>query len=143
MMRIHDILSSKGFDVIHIDAGASVRDLVALLREHNLGAVVVSSDGKSIEGIVSERDVIRQLAEGPEFLSEQVSSIMTSDVHTCVPDDSVETLMSAMTDRRIRHLPVINRHGELAGIVSIGDLVKSQIAQLEFERDQLEGYVTG
>lgn len=142
-MRIHDILSSKGFDVVHVGPESSVSDLVTLLREHNLGAVVVSTDGRAIAGIVSERDVIRQLAEGPEFLSQPVSSIMTPEVHTCSLDDSVETLMSAMTDRRIRHFPVVNERGELAGIVSIGDLVKSQIAQLEFERDQLEGYVSG
>ncbi len=142
-MRIHDILSSKGFDVVHVGPESSVSDLVTLLREHNLGAVVVSTDGKAIAGIVSERDVIRQLAEGPEFLSQPVTSIMTPEVHTCSPDDSVESLMSAMTDRRIRHFPVVNERGELAGIVSIGDLVKSQIAQLEFERDQLEGYVSG
>ncbi len=142
-MRIHDILSNKGFDVIHIDPGASVQELVALLQEHNLGAVVVSANGRTIDGIVSERDVIRQLAQGPEFLASAVSSIMTATVHTCTPEDSVQDLMSAMTDRRIRHLPVVNRQGELAGIVSIGDLVKSQIAQLEFERDQLEGYVSG
>ena len=142
-MRIHDILSSKGFDVIHIAPGATVLQLVELLREHNLGAVVVSSDGTGIDGIVSERDVIRRLSEGTEFLSQPVSSIMTSDVHTCVPEDTVESLMSAMTDRRIRHFPVLNRNHELTGIVSIGDLVKSQIAELEFERDQLEGYVRG
>jgi CBS domain-containing protein len=143
MMRIHDILSGKGSDVIHTRPGASVQDLVALLREHNLGAVVVSSDGVTIQGIVSERDVIRRLAEGPEFLSAAVSSIMTADVHTCRREDSVQSVMSAMTERRIRHLPVVDAHGRLTGIVSIGDLVKSQIAQLEFERDQLEGYVTG
>jgi CBS domain-containing protein len=143
MMRIHDILSNKGFDVIHIDPGASVQDLVGLLREHNLGAVVVSANGRTIDGIVSERDVVRRLAEGLEFLSSPVSSIMVADVHTCTPDDSVQDLMAAMTDRRIRHLPVLNRQGELTGLVSIGDLVKSQIAQLEFERDQLEGYVSG
>jgi CBS domain-containing protein len=142
-MRIHDILSNKGFDVIHIQPSASVLQLVELLREHNLGAVVVSSDGTSIDGIVSERDVIRRLSDGTDFLSRPVSDIMTSDVHTCVPEDSVESLMSAMTDRRIRHLPVVNREHELTGIVSIGDLVKSQIAQLQFERDQLEGYVSG
>ena len=142
-MRIHDILSTKGFDVIHIDPGASVRDLVALLREHNLGAVVVSADGRHIDGIVSERDVIRELAGGPDFLQSPVSSIMTADVHTCTTDDSVESLMSAMTDRRVRHFPVTDKHGTLTGIVSIGDLVKSQIAQLQFERDQLQGYVSG
>jgi CBS domain-containing protein len=143
VMRIHDILSTKGFDVIYIDPGASVQDLVALLREHNLGAVVVSGDGVSIDGIVSERDVIRQLADGPEFLTAPVSAIMTADVHTCLVDDSVQSLMSEMTERRIRHLPVVDRRGALTGIVSIGDVVKSQIAQLEFERDQLEGYVSG
>jgi CBS domain-containing protein len=142
-MRIHDILSSKGFDVISIQPESTVTELVSLLREHNLGAVVVSTDGRTIAGIVSERDVIRRLADGPEFLSARVSSIMTTDVHTCSIDDSVETLMSAMTDRRVRHLPVLGSHGDLKGIVSIGDLVKSHITQLEFERDQLEGYVHG
>jgi CBS domain-containing protein len=142
-MRIHDILSAKGSDVIHINPGASVQDLVALLQEHNLGAVVVSTDGTTIDGIVSERDVIRELAGGADFLSNPVSSIMTTDVHTCAREDSVQSLMSQMTDRRIRHLPVVDASGALTGIVSIGDLVKSQIAQLEFERDQLEGYVSG
>jgi CBS domain-containing protein len=142
-MRIHDILSTKGFDVIYIDPGAAVRELVALLREHNLGAVVVSPDGVSIAGIVSERDVIRELSNGAEVLDAPVSSIMTADVHTCVREDSVEALMAAMTERRIRHFPVVNAEGGLTGIVSIGDLVKSQIAQLKFERDQLEGYVSG
>jgi CBS domain-containing protein len=142
-MRIHDILSTKGFDVIYIDAESSVSKVVALLEEHNLGAVVVSADGKTISGIVSERDVIRRLCEGPAFLSYPVSTIMTTQVHTCTARDSVESVMSAMTERRIRHLPVVNDHAELVGIVSIGDLVKSQIAQLQFERDQLEGYVSG
>ena len=142
-MRIHDILSAKGSDVIYIDPGASVQDLVALLQEHNLGAVVVSTDGTTIDGIVSERDVIRELAGGADFLSSPVSSIMTTDVHTRAREDSVQSLMSQMTDRRIRHLPVVDPRGALTGIVSIGDLVKSQIAQLEFERDQLEGYVSG
>ena len=142
-MRIHDILSNKGFDVIHIPPDASVLRLVELLREHNLGAVVVSTDGSTIDGIVSERDVIRELAGGADFLASPVSSIMTTDVHTCTREDSVQSLMSQMTDRRIRHLPVVDPRGALTGIVSIGDLVKSQIAQLEFERDQLEGYVSG
>jgi CBS domain-containing protein len=142
-MRIHDILSNKGFDVIYIDAESSVSKLVALLEEHNLGAVVVSADGKTISGIVSERDVIRRLCDGPEFLSSPVSTIMTTKVHTCSARDSLESVMSAMTDLRIRHLPVVDGQGEMVGIVSIGDLVKAQIAQLQFERDQLEGYVSG
>jgi CBS domain-containing protein len=142
-MRIHDILSTKGFDVIHIKPGSSVADLVGLLREHNLGAVVVSRDGTSIDGIISERDVVRRLADGVAFLDQPVASVMTVDVHHCSPHDSVESVMSAMTDRRIRHLPVLDDRGRLVGIVSIGDVVKSQIAQLRFERDQIEGYVSG
>ena len=142
-MRIHDILSSKGFDVVHLEPEASVSRLVRLLREHNLGAVVVSPDGRRIAGIVSERDVIRRLAEGVDFLEGPVSAIMTTDVHSCRPGDTVQAVMGAMTDRRIRHLPVVDEHGALTGIVSIGDLVKSQISELEFERDQLEGYVSG
>jgi len=142
-MRIHDILSAKGSDVISIDPQASVRDLIALLREHNLGAVVVSSDGKTIAGIVSERDVIRRLVDDPDILSADVSAIMSTDVHTTSRDDSVESVMTAMTEQRVRHIPVVSRDGSLTGIVSIGDLVKWQIAQLQFERDQLEGYVSG
>ena len=142
-MRIHDILSSKGFDVVHLEPEASVSRLVRLLREHNLGAVVVSPDGRRIAGIVSERDVIRRLAESVDFLEGPVSAIMTTDVHSCTPGDTVQSVMGAMTDRRIRHLPVVDEHGALTGIVSIGDLVKSQISELEFERDQLEGYVSG
>jgi len=142
-MRIQDILHTKGSDVIHLRPDASVAELVRLLREHNLGAVVVSADGRTIEGIVSERDVIRRLADGVGFLDQPVSGVMTADVHTCTPQDSVESVMSSMTDRRIRHLPVVDAHDRLTGIVSIGDVVKSQIAQLEFEREQLEGYVSG
>jgi CBS domain-containing protein len=142
-MRIHDILSTKGFDVIHIKPESSVSKLVGLLEEHNLGAVVVSPDGRTIAGIVSERDVIRQLADGVAFLDGPVTAIMTSDVHSCTLQDTVQSVMSVMTDRRIRHLPVVDDHHELTGIVSIGDVVKSQISELQFERDQLEGYVSG
>lgn len=142
-MRIHDVLSGKGFDVIHAAPDSSVGALVSLLKEHNLGAVVVSSDGRGVAGIVSERDVIRRLDSDPELLTRPVSTIMTADVHCCTGKDSVESVMGTMTERRIRHLPVLDDSNELAGIVSIGDLVKSQMAQLQFERDQLEGYVSG
>jgi CBS domain-containing protein len=140
-MRIHEILHSKGFDVITIPPEAIVADMLRLLKDNNLGAVVVSDDGRRIRGIVTERDVVRKLVDGPDFLDSPVSSIMSSDVLTCKPDDSVQSLMTTMTNRRIRHLPVVDEDGELAGIVSIGDVVKSHITQIEFERDQLEGYV--
>jgi CBS domain-containing protein len=142
-MRISDILRAKGTQVVHLSPDASVRAAVALLREHNLGAVVVSPDGQRITGILSERDVIRRLADGADFLDEPVSAIMTADVLKTTPHDTVRTVMGQMTDRRIRHLPVVDDEGALLGIVSIGDLVKSQISELEFERDQLEGYVAG
>ena len=140
-MRISEILSAKGSDVIVIEAAATVADLVALLREHHLGAAVVSPDGATVQGIVSERDVVRRLADGPEILSQPVSSIMTDDVHTCSPTDSIESVMSTMTEQRIRHLPVVDEHGRLNGLVSIGDVVKWTISELKFERDQLEDYV--
>ena len=140
-MRIHEILHSKGFDVITIPPEALVTDMLRLLKDNNLGAVVVSDDGRRIRGIVTERDVVRKLVDGPDFLDAPVSSIMSSDVLTCKSDDSVQSLMTTMTNRRIRHLPVVDEDGELAGIVSIGDVVKSHITQIEFERDQLEGYV--
>jgi CBS domain-containing protein len=95
-----------------------------------------------MDGIVSERDVVRQLATNADVLDARVSDVMTQVVHTCRPHDSVESLMSTMTDHRIRHLPVVDDHGHLTGIVSIGDVVKSTITQLQFERDQLQDYVS-
>jgi CBS domain-containing protein len=141
-MRIREILHAKGYDVITIRPQASVMEMLKLLRDHNLGAVVVSDDGRHIRAIVTERDVVRKLVDGPHFLNAPVSEVMTSEVQTCQPGDSVQSLMSTMTNQRIRHLPVVEDDGRLAGIVSIGDVVKSHITQIEFERDQLEGYVT-
>ena len=144
-MRIQEILSGKGFDVVHAPPDSSVGELVALLREHNLGAVVVSPDGRHVAGIVSERDVVRHLGEEPDLLGRPVSAIMTAgpDVCSCAATDSVASVMAVMTDRRVRHVPVLDRAETLVGIVSIGDLVKWQISQLEFERDQLQDYVLG
>ncbi len=142
-MRIREILQTKGSAVITITPDASVRDLVVLLKEHNLGAIVVSTDGAALDGIVSERDIVRALAVDAAVLSASVSDVMTAGVRTCQLNDSVESLMSTMTDHRIRHLPVVDDDGNLSGIISIGDVVKSTITQLEFERDQLQGYVSG
>src|SRR5690606_10199328 len=108
--------------------------------EHNVGALVVSNDGTHLEGIVSERDVVRRLARDEGVLDATVASIMTTEVHSCAGDDSVPELMQTMTERRIRHLPVLEGD-TLAGIISIGDVVKSRIGELEFERDQLDSYV--
>lgn len=142
-MHISQILHNKGSGVITIAPQATVRDLVNLLKEHNLGAVVVSADTKKLLGIVSERDVIRRLADGPEILDLEVAAIMTTDVHSCTEADDVDSLAALMTQMRVRHVPVLNDDAELDGIISIGDVVKIRMDHLEFERDQLEGYVSG
>ena len=141
-MRVYELLHGKGAEVVTVRPDTTVAEALVLLKERNLGAVVVSPDGGAVIGILSERDVVRRLADGADFLQRPVSELMTVEVHTCEPHDSVESLMATMTQLRIRHLPVVDDHGSLAGIVSIGDVVKSTITQLQFERDQLEGYVT-
>ena len=140
-MRISDVLTSKpSHEVVTISPDASVRDLLGLLADHNVGAVVVSGDGQAVDGIVSERDVVRRLHEDESVLDGAVSAIMTSDVRTCEPHTPVDDLRVMMTERRIRHVPVVT-DGRLTGIISIGDVVKSSIDQLQFERDQLDSYV--
>ena len=142
-MRIGDLLRNKPrHEVITISPEASVRELIALLAEHNVGALIVSADGASVDGIVSERDVVRRLVEHDEVLQGSVSSIMTSAVETVEEQDLVDDLMKTMTQHRIRHVPVVT-DGRLTGIISIGDVVKHRIDQLEFERDQLDHYVHG
>jgi CBS domain-containing protein len=140
-MRIREVVAAKpDSTVVTVSPGVTVRELIALLAEHNVGALVVSSDGTRVDGIVSERDVVRRLHSEPEVLSATVESIMTGSVHTCAPDDSLDQMMSVMTERRIRHVPVCD-NGQLVGIISIGDVVKHKIQALEFERDQLDSYV--
>lgn len=141
-MRISDILRSKGSAVVTVGPDEPVRALLARLAEHNVGALVVSADGVSVAGIVSERDVARGFHADPDLLDAPVSRIMTADVHTRLPDDSIEDLMVLMTEERIRHVPVVGDNGVLTGIVSIGDVVKGRIKQLEFEKEQLEGYIS-
>ncbi|MDQ4085807.1 MAG: CBS domain-containing protein [Actinomycetota bacterium] len=140
-MRISDVLRAKGGQVVTVEPDITVRELVSVLAEHNIGAVVVASDTANLQGIVSERDVVRRLAAGPEVLEQPVESIMTSEVHSCEPQESVDSLMRLMTEQRIRHVPVM-AEGQLTGIISIGDVVKSRIGELEFERDQLSSYVS-
>lgn len=140
-MRIHDVLRGKATqDVVTISPDATVSDLVALLAEHNVGALIVSADGASVDGIVSERDVVRSLGVDADLLGSTVATIMTGDVHTCAPDSSLDSLMSLMTEQRVRHVPVLT-DGRLTGIISIGDVVKNRISELEFERAQLDSYI--
>jgi CBS domain-containing protein len=140
-MRISQVLAAKAIqEVVTVSPDATVRDLLRRLAEHNVGALVVSSDGKRVEGIVSERDVVRRLIGDEGLLDAQVSSIMTTDVQTCSGDDPVNALMQVMTERRVRHVPVMEAD-EMVGIISIGDVVKTRMQELEFERDQLDSYV--
>ena len=141
-MRIETLLAAKGDTVATISGDASVKDAVTQLRSYGIGALVVSSDGAHIDGIVSERDIVRALFDRHgSLLDEPVRSIMTSRVHTCSPDDEIESLMKVMTDRRIRHVPVVH-DGVLTGIVSIGDVVKNRIGELEKDRKELVEYIT-
>ena len=140
-MRISEVVAGKASqDIVTIKPEATVRELVALLADHNVGAAVVSSDGASVSGIVSERDVVRQLNGNDQALSATVAEIMTTNVRTCEPSSSLDEVRSVMTEGRFRHLPVVE-DGRLVGVVSIGDIVKSHIAEVEFERDQLDSYV--
>jgi CBS domain-containing protein len=141
-MRITDVLRHKGDLVVTIRPDAPVRDLLAQLAQFKIGALIVGDDSGQIVGIVSERDVVRHLHEaGPSLLDLTVSQIMTSDVTTCSPGDSVDDLMALMTQRRFRHVPVVDDAGSLIGIVSIGDVVKNRIDELQLERDQLTAYI--
>jgi CBS domain-containing protein len=142
-MRIRDVLASKASgDVVTIAPQATVRELVSQLATHNIGAAVVSEDGLRVLGIVSERDVVRRIADDGDALTATVADIMTTDVHACQPSDSLNDLMVLMTLQRIRHVPVVE-NDVLQGLVSIGDAVKTRIGELEFERDQLNQYVAG
>jgi CBS domain-containing protein len=140
-MRISDVIGSKSSqDVITIAPDATVRELLSLMAEHNVGALIVSADGSSVDGIVSERDVVRRIVDSDDILDGAVSAIMTADVQTADPESSLDELRVVMTERRIRHVPVVV-DGRLTGIISIGDVVKAAMQQLEFERDQLDHYV--
>lgn len=140
-MRISDLLRSKGTAVATVEPDTTVTDLLRGLAENNVGAmVVVGPDG--IAGIVSERDVVRRLNDfGPSLLTRPVSEIMTRMVASCTPEDSVDHLSVLMTERRIRHVPVVVA-GKLAGIVSIGDVVKNRMQELEKSQEHLEAYIS-
>ncbi len=140
-MKLQDIIRNKGSAVTTIAPNATVAELVRLLTEQRIGAVVVSTDGHHIEGIVSERDVVRGLAElGGAVTSATVADLMVSDVVTATPDDTLEDTAATMTARRVRHIPIVVSD-ELSAIVSIGDVVKFRIDQLTDERNHLLGYL--
>ncbi|MDT0330843.1 CBS domain-containing protein [Nocardiopsis lambiniae] len=141
-MLIAAILRTKGAEVVRVAPDDTVALMLTRLARHNIGAVVVA-DGDRLHGIVSERDVVRGLErQGADLLAAPVSSIMTADVVTCAPRDTVEDIGETMTRGRFRHVPVVE-DGRLTGIVSIGDIVKSRVRGLEYDRAQLEAYIQG
>lgn len=142
-MRISDVLRVKGTQVVTVTPDTTVGRLLAVLAEHRIGAVIVSHDGSTVDGIASERDIVRAFGErGPAVMSELVTAICTAEVRTVTPATSLEDVMRMMTEHRVRHAPVVV-DGGLRGIVSIGDVVKSRIDELETERTHLTNYITG
>ncbi|MCU1538258.1 MAG: putative signal transduction protein with domain [Humibacillus sp.] len=142
-MKISDVLRSKGGGVVTITPDDTVANLLALLDEHRIGAVVVSGDGSAVDGIVSERDVVRHLhGSGTSVLDGPVSAIMTSEVTTGSADSDIAALAGTMTEMRVRHVPIVDEDGHLTAIVSIGDIVKSRLNELQSERDALREYIT-
>jgi CBS domain-containing protein len=142
-MLIAQILAGKGSDVVSTRPEATIAEVAGLLKEKRIGAVVVTNADGRLCGIISERDLARGLASyGGKLLDMKVGGLMTSDVVTCSPDDGIETLMQTMTDGRFRHLPVV-KDGELTGIISIGDVVKHRLKELEAETHMLQDYIHG
>jgi CBS domain-containing protein len=143
-MNVQSIIGGKSPVVATITQTATLRQAIDQLTERRIGALVVSGDGKAIEGIISERDIVRAAStSGPSALDGSVGSVMSIDVVTCSAGDGVDRLMALMTERRIRHLPVVDERGHLAGIVSIGDVVKARLSELEQENHALAEYLTG
>ncbi|MCB0988558.1 MAG: CBS domain-containing protein [Acidimicrobiales bacterium] len=141
-MQVSVLLQSKGSEVVTVGPDTTMGEAIDALARHRIGAVVVTGDGHTIEGVVAERDVVLSLSVlGPTVLSRPVSEVMNTDVVTCRPDTTIEHLMSTMTDRRVRHVPV-TVDGHLVGLVSIGDVVKDRISGLEFEARVLHEYIS-
>jgi CBS domain-containing protein len=140
-MIVKSIIDAKGRDVLTIEPGASLDNAAKLLSERRIGALVVLGAEQHVVGIISERDIVRAIAErGTAALQEQVSQVMTRKVATCTMDETLNSIMERMTDGKFRHVPVIE-HGKLAGIVSIGDVVKHRIVEIEQESAALRDYI--
>jgi CBS domain-containing protein len=140
-MTVNEILEHKGADVITVDVHTTVNELARLLTRKNIGAALVM-DGMRLAGVVSERDIVQSLAaRGVDVLDWAVSELMRMPVITCGPDEPVNSVMATMTERRIRHVPVVHE-GRLVGVVSIGDVVKHRLQEIESEAQSLRDYIT-
>ena len=141
-MQVRHILQRKGHDVVTTSPETTLEEAARLLKRHRIGALVVTDENDRVLGIVSERDIVNALAEHGAVCGERpVAEVMTKDVAVCTPDDTTDTLMEVMTNQRVRHLPVID-NGRLAGIVSIGDVVKSRMEEIAFEAEQMKMYIS-
>lgn len=143
-MRVHQILKDKPQGgVITIAPGASVADAAALLSEKRIGSIVVSSDGTTLSGILSERDIVRELGKrGPACMADKVDALMTKNIITCEAIEDTVDVLTKMSEGRFRHMPVME-DGKMVGLISIGDVVKARLAQLAMEKDALEGMIMG
>ena len=142
-MKVETMLAAKGDKVVTARPDATVATVIRMLKLEGIGALVVSEDGEKILGIISERDVVRALVDhGGEVLKVRVAELMTRSVKTCTPDANIKDVMAEMTRSRVRHLPVV-RDGKLCGIISIGDVVKNRLEELETETSVLRDYIVG
>ncbi len=143
-MIVQQILKSKGDEgVITVTPGTSVEEVARVLSDKRIGTVVVSADGKDAAGILSERDIVRELGRrGAVCMSEKVDDMMTSDIETCALGDSAESVLERMTEGRFRHMPVL-KDGSMVGLITIGDVVKARLSELAMEKVALEGMIMG
>lgn len=143
-MLVQQILNSRGFNgVITVAAGMSIAEVSSLLAEKHIGGLVVSENGKTADGIISERDIVRLVAEsGANCLNFSVGDVMTTNLKTCAPEDTADDVLQRMTAGRFRHMPVVEGD-EMVGIVTIGDLVAARLSELAMEKDALQGMIMG
>ena len=143
-MLVHQILKSKADDaVVTVKPGTSMREAAEVLATRKIGTVVISEDGVSAQGILSERDIVRELAQrGAGILTETVDGYMTSQLVTCTRDASADAVLSTMTEKRFRHMPVVE-DGQMVGLITLGDVVKARLSELKMEKDALEGMIMG
>ncbi|KIC49074.1 CBS domain-containing protein [Tateyamaria sp. ANG-S1] len=143
-MLVHQILKSKSDDaVVSVTPGTKVSEAAKILAERRIGTVVVSGDGQTADGILSERDIVRVLAKkGGTVLMDPVDAYMTTQLVTCSRDDDADAVLATMTERRFRHMPVVE-DGQLVGLITIGDVVKARLTELSMEKDALQGMIMG
>lgn len=145
-MKVSNILGQKagGGSVRTLAPTAKVTEALAMMAEHSIGTIVVSSDGTRAEGILSERDVVRRLSsDGAACLDAEIGALMTPNPVTCTPDASAEDVLGRMTEGRFRHMPVVEEDGRMVGLISIGDVVKAQLSELAMEKDALVDMISG